>query len=60
MAIFSACSDLETRELRWVPRKTEFAPQQTFAGQICAHEAWFFAAAYRDRYADEVKDVTID
>ncbi len=59
MAIFTPCSDLETRQLRWVPRNVAPDIQQTFAGKISAHEAWFFAACYRDSFAADVKDVTI-
>jgi hypothetical protein len=53
MAIFSMASDLTTRETRWVPRKTETSPQSVFAGQIQAHEGWWFAGVYADRYHDE-------
>ena len=53
MAIFSQCSDLTTREIRWVPRKTDTSPQSVFAGQIQAHEGWWFAGCYADRYHDE-------
>jgi hypothetical protein len=53
MAIFSMASDLTTRETRWVPRKTETSPQSVFAGQIQAHEGWWFAGIYADRYHDE-------
>ena len=53
MAIFSMASDLTTREIRFVPRKTETAPQSVFAGQIQAHEGWWFAGVYADRYHDE-------
>lgn len=60
MAIFSAASDLQSRELRWVPRTTDFAPQQVFAGQVCAHEAWFFAACYRDKFAADAQAPDLD
>jgi hypothetical protein len=53
MAIFSMASDLTTREIRYVPRKTETSPQSVFAGQIQAHEGWWFAGVYADRYHDE-------
>jgi hypothetical protein len=53
MAIFSMASDLTTREIRYVPRKTETSPQSVFAGQIQAHEGWWFAGIYADRYHDE-------
>ena len=53
MAIFSMASDLTTREIRFVPRKTETSPQSVFAGQVQAHEGWWFAGVYADRYHDE-------
>ena len=53
MAIFSMASDLTTREIRYVPRKTETSPQSVFAGQIQAHEGWWFAGVYADRYHEE-------
>ena len=53
MAIFSMASDLTTREIRYVPRKTETSPQSVFAGQIQAHEGWWFAGCYSDRYHEE-------
>jgi len=53
MAIFSMASDLTTREIRYVPRKTETSPQSVFAGQVKAHEGWWFAGIYADRYHEE-------
>ena len=53
MAIFSMASDLTTREIRYVPRKTETAPQSVFAGQVQAHEGWWFAGIYADAYHEE-------
>jgi hypothetical protein len=54
MAIFSQCSDLQTRETMWVARKTENAPQDRFAGQINPAEGYWWAARYAERYADDV------
>jgi len=54
MAIFSMCSDLQTRETMWVTRKTDDAPQDRFAGQINPAEAYWWAARYAERYADNV------
>ena len=53
MAIFSMASDLTTREIGFVPRKTETSPQSVFAGQVQAHEGWWFAGVYAERYHDE-------
>lgn len=60
MAIYSACSDLETREIRWVSRDVHTDRQNTFAGQIWPAEGWWWAGCYADRYADDVPSVTID
>jgi hypothetical protein len=60
MAIFSLASDLETREMRYVPRNVATDKQSTFAGQIQAHEGWWFAGCHADRYADDVVIPDID
>lgn len=59
MAIFSPATDLQTRQLLWVPRNTQTNIQQSFAGQISAHESWFFSACYRDKFADDVVNPTL-
>ena len=53
MAIFSLASDLETREMRYVPRHVQTDVQSVFAGQIQAHEGWWYAGCYSDRYEEE-------
>jgi hypothetical protein len=53
MAIFSLASDLETREMRYVPRNVVTDQQSTFAGRIQAHEGWWYAGCYSDRYEEE-------
>ena len=53
MAIFSMASDLQTREVRFLPRKTETAPQSVYAGQLQVHEGWWYAGCYADRYHEE-------
>ena len=53
MAIYSQCSDLSTREIMWVARKTETAPQTRFAGMINPAEGWWWAGCYADRYQEE-------
>ena len=60
MAIFTPCSNIETRELMWVARKTETAPQTRFAGMINPAEGWWWAARHADRYADDVKAPVLD
>jgi hypothetical protein len=57
MAIYSACSNLETREIMWVARKTEDAPQFRFAGQINPSEGWWLAGIYSDRFASDVRGI---
>jgi hypothetical protein len=46
MAIYSMCSDLDTRETMWVARKTDDAPQTVYAGQIRPAEGWWWAGCY--------------
>ena len=53
MAIYSQCSDLETRETMWVARKTETAPQTRYAGMICPAETWWWAGVHADAFHDE-------
>jgi hypothetical protein len=60
MAIYSACSNIETRETMWVARKTDDAPQHTFAGQITPAEGWWWAGCHADRYADDVSTPDLD
>lgn len=60
MAILSPCTDLETRELMWVARKTDDAPQYTFAGRINPAEGWWWAGCYADRYSDDVVAPDLD
>ena len=60
MAIYSACSNIETRETMWVARKTDDAPQFTFAGQINPAEGWWIAGIYADRFGDEVTSPDLD
>ena len=54
MAIFSQCSDLQTRETMWVTRKIDDAPQDRFAGQINPAEGYWWAARYAEHYAADV------
>ena len=56
MAIYSQCSDLQTREIMWVARKTETSPQSLYAGRHCPAEGWWWAGCYADRYHDEAID----
>ena len=53
MAIYSQCSDLQTRETMWVARKTDDAPQTRYAGMICPAEGWWWAGCHADRWHDE-------
>ena len=53
MAIFSQCSDLQTRETMWVARKTDDAPQTRYAGQINPAEGWWWAGCHADRWGAE-------
>ncbi len=57
MAIYSACSNLETRELMWVARPAAGGDQYTFAGQINPVEGWWVAGVSADRYASEVRPI---
>ena len=53
MAIYSMSSDLETREIVWVSRQTETAPQDRFAGQINPAPASWYAARHADAYRND-------
>jgi hypothetical protein len=53
MAIYSMCSDLETREIVWVSRQTETAPQDRFAGMINPAPASWYAARHADAYRND-------
>lgn len=53
MSIFTPCSDIETRQIMWVARKTETAPQTRFAGMINPAEGSWWAAVHADRYEEE-------
>jgi hypothetical protein len=54
MAIYSQCSDLQTRETMWVGRPSDDAPQYRFAGQINPAEGWWIAGISADSYAADV------
>lgn len=53
MSIYSQCSDLSTREIMWVARPSDLAPQRRYAGQIIPAEGWWWAGCHADRYHDE-------
>ena len=59
MAIYSMSSDLETREIVWVSRRTETAPQDRFAGMINPAPAAWWAKVSGESYASDVAAVTI-
>jgi hypothetical protein len=56
MAIYSMSSDLETREIVWVSRQTETAPQDRFAGQINPAPASWYAARHSERSPGMIPD----
>jgi hypothetical protein len=60
MAIFSACSDLETRQILWIPRNPQTDQQQWIAGRPSAHEAAFWAKSYGEAFAGDVKGALLD
>ena len=55
--ILTPCSDLKTRSLMWVGRKTETSPQTMGQDHPIAVEAAWIAGAYADRYADDVQPI---
>lgn len=55
MAIFNVCTDLETRELRWVPRDVVTDKQSTFAGIVQANESYWWAGRYADAHRNDVR-----
>jgi hypothetical protein len=56
MAIYSMSSDLETREIVWVSRQTETAPQDRFAGMINPAPASWYAARHADAYRKDHRE----
>ena len=54
MAIYSQCSDLETRQIMWVKRQTDDGPQNRFAGMVTPAESWWWAGCHADCYASDV------
>jgi hypothetical protein len=61
MAIFSACSDLETRQLLWIPRNPQTDQQQWIAGRPTPPlSAAFWAKSYGEAFAGDVKGALLD
>jgi hypothetical protein len=60
MAIYSQCSDLQTRQTMWVARKTETSPQTRYAGMITPVEGWWLAGCHADCYASDVVAPQLD
>ena len=52
-------SDLETREILWVTRRTYDAPLDRFAGMINPAPAAWWAKVSGESYASDVAEVTI-
>jgi hypothetical protein len=59
MAIYSMSSDLQTREIVWVARQRDDAPQDRFAGRINPAPAAWWAKVSGESYASDVVPVTI-
>ena len=55
MAIFSMCSDIETKQIRLVERNIQTDEQRPLGQQFPA-EAAFFAGVYADKYHQEAID----
>lgn len=55
MAIFSMCSDIETKQIRLVERNIQ-TDEQPRLGQMFPPEAAFFAGCYADKYHQEAID----
>lgn len=57
MAIYSACSDLRTREIRWAMRENN---DEAINGTQYPLSAWVISGKNAEVFASDVQGVTID
>jgi hypothetical protein len=57
--ILTPCSDLKTRQIVWASRNSDSEPQTHNEFEVCTTTAAMIAGAHAQRYASDLKRVTL-